>query len=381
MQIHMSVKLKNIRFYLFLLILLNGIQRVSAQEVSGKTEIIARIFPPDADPSGIAVSSSGRVFLGFPRHADNHQSFALAELTDGKLVPFPDQAYVYPSAKPFKDWLVSPHGMYMDNNDILWIIDDGKRAGIKGIPADAAKVIGLDVNTKKLVYSVIIPETVMTDDTHLNDLRVDTRQGKAGTAYIANSGFGQRYSLIVLDLASGKAREVLLNHPAVSPDPGFMAFLEGQPKIFDPGKPTFPVGGADGIVLSPDGRRLYWTAISGRKLYSIPTAILANPQSTEKEIQQAVHLEGEHPACDGLAEDGQGNIYFGAFEQQSVVKRSATGNYQLIAHDANFGWPDGLAWHNGSVYMTLGQWNRLPDFNQGKELRKPPYLVVKIKAE
>jgi hypothetical protein len=36
-------------------------------------EIVAAIMPPNPDPSGIAVSREGRVFLGFPRHADNHK--------------------------------------------------------------------------------------------------------------------------------------------------------------------------------------------------------------------------------------------------------------------------------------------------------------------
>lgn len=121
-------------------------------------------------------------------------------------------------------------------------------------------------------------------------------------------------------------------------------------------------------------KTLYWTTISGRKLYSISTDVLSDFNTTEKAVENAVVFEGEHPACDGLAEDEDGNIYFGAFEQQSIVQRSPDGNYKLLAHDKeNFVWPDGLAYRNGFVYVTLGQWNRLPGFNGRKELRKPPY--------
>lgn len=342
-------------------------------------EVIARISPPDPDMSGIAVSSDNRVFLGFPRHADNHTAYALAELVNGKPVPYPSREYVYPSAKPYREWLVSPHGMYMDRHDVLWVLDDGKRAKINEIPEGAAKVVAIDIRTKKIVHTLVIGRPILSSDAHYNDLRVDLMHGSQGTVYIANSGFGERYSLVVIDVATGKTREVLLDHPSTSPEPAFMAFLEGRPHVGDMKKQSFPQGGADGIALSPDSRKLYWTTISGKTLYSIATDTLSNFALAEHVLENAVVKEGQHPACDGLAEDEQGNIYFGAFEQLSIVKRSPDGQYHLMAHDADrFGWPDGLAYRNGYVYVTLGQWNRLASFNNGTDLRKPPYLVIRI---
>jgi len=344
-------------------------------------DVIGRLAAPAPDPSGIAVSNDNRVFLGFPRHADNHKSFALAELINGKAVPFPDAAYVYPSDKPLTDWLVSPHGLYMDKNDVLWVLDDGKRAGEKVIPVGAAKVVGLDIKTRKVLYNLVIPKPILSDDAHYNDLRVDLTHGSKGTVYIANSGFGEYYSLLVIDIASGKTREVLVNHYSTSPESGFMAFLEGKPLSYDFKEQSFPSGGADGLALSPDSKTLYWTAISGRRMYSLPTALLSDATRSNQELMDSVKFEGEHPACDGLAEDENGNIYFGAFEQQSLVQRTVDKKYHLIVHDSeNLVWPDGLAYRNGYLYVTLGQWNRLPGFNKGKDLRKPPYLVVAVKV-
>jgi len=228
--------------------------------------------------------------------------------TQGQQAGFvPNRSYVYPSGRPYADWLVSPHGMVMDANDVLWIVDDGKRARIQEIPPGAAKVVGIDIKTGKIVASVPIEKDAMSNQSHLNDLRVDMTHGTKGTTYIANSGFGKRYSLVVVDIASGKSREVLLNQPCTSPEPGFMAFLEGQPKVFKAEHPTFPVGGADGISLNPDGKRLYWTPLSGRRLYSISTAVLSDYQLSETEIEKAVVDEGERPACDELAEDDASN--------------------------------------------------------------------------
>ncbi|SCB76756.1 Major royal jelly protein [Chitinophaga costaii] len=344
-------------------------------------EIIARLSPPDPDVSGIAVSSDNRVFLGFPRHADNHKSFALAELVNGQPIPFPNKTYVYPSEKPYGEWLVSPHGIYMDQHDVLWVLDDGKRDGIKGIPEGAAKVVAIDIHSKKILHTLIIPKPVLSDDAHYNDLRVDLSHGEQGTVYIANSGFGENFSLVVIDVASGSTREVLRNHYSTSPAPGFMGFLEGKPHVYDFKHQTFPNGGADGLALNADRKKLYWTAITGRRLYSLPTALLSNPTVTDQQLADSVMFDGEHPACDGLAEDEKGNIYFGAFEQQAILQRTPDGQYHLLAYDKdNFVWPDGLAYRNGYVYVTLGQWNRLPSFNEGEDKRKPPFLVIRIKV-
>lgn len=354
---------------------------LKAQYPLDRVEIVAAIMPPNPDPSGIAVSQDGRVFLGFPRHADNHNEFSLAELKNGVLVPFPNKDYVYPSDKPYKDWLVSPHGMTMDTNGLLWVLDDGKRSGIAAIPEEAAKVVGIDINSGKIIHSIVISGDAMHNDSHLNDLRVDLSHGDKGMIYIANSSFGTNYSLVIVDIATGESKEVLHNHFSTSPEAHFMAFLEKQPHVYNMEKVTFPSGGADGISLSPDNKKLYWTAISSRNLYSISTDTLSDFSMPESEIESAVVFEGQHPACDGLAEDTAGNIYLGAFEQQSLVKRNVSGEYSLIVHDERFGWPDGLFCQDNYLYVTLGQWNRLPGFNNGVELRQPPFLVVRVKID
>lgn len=364
------------RFILILAMLMLTQCRVCCSEA----EIAVRINPPTPDMSGIAVTKDDRILLAFPRHADNHDLPALAEYKNGKLIPFPDEKTTLKGENP-SEYLVSPHGMTLDSKGRLWVVDNGKLAGIKEIQNGAAKVVCFDVNSRKMIYSIPILPPVLQGDAHLNDIRVDLIHGRNGTVYITNSSFGKTPSLVVVDIESGKSREVLVNHYSTEAQKGFYTYLEGAAHTFDYDKPSFPVGGANGIAYIEKENKLYWTPITGRGLYSISTDILSDFSKSEKEIEDTVKYEGDRPACDGLAEDKDGNIYFGDFEQLALVKRSPDGVYSVVAKSPEFIWPDGLAFSNGYLYVTLGQWNRLGGFNNGKDLRKPPYLVMKVKIE
>lgn len=340
-------------------------------------EIVARIMPPAPDMSGIAITPGGRIFLGFPRHADNHNGCALAELKDGQLMPFPNEKMTYPSDRPYNEWLVSPHGMTTDGSGNIWVIDDGKRAGIDGIPEGAAKVVGLSPDGKTIA-SVVIKSPVLRQDMHLNDLRIDLIHGEKGMAYITNSSFGTTPSLVVVDIATGNSREVLVNHYSTAIRQGYIAFLEGEARAYCPDDVTLPSGGANGIALVKG--RLYWTPITGRGLYSIPTDSLSDFTLSEAVLEATVRYEGDRPACDGLAEDKEGNIYFSAYEQMALVRRTPDGQLKTLVQSPLLGWPDGMFYTNdGYLYVTLGQWNRLPGFNNGKDLRIPPYIVARIR--
>ena len=96
----------------------------------------------------------------------------------------------------------SPTTKTSKHKDILWILDDGKRTGIDEIPEGAAKVVAIDIKTKKIIQSLVIPKPVLRSTAHYNDLRVDLSHGKNGTVYIANSGFGKDFSLNQFEIFS-----------------------------------------------------------------------------------------------------------------------------------------------------------------------------------
>lgn len=340
---------------------------------AGDVEIVASI--PSPDPSGIAVVA-GRMFLGFPKHDGDHPGPVLAEWKDGRLRPYPSADWAEAMSGDPAKRLISPHGLTVDSHGRLWVIDDGKVQG-QPIPPGGAKLIGIDPVTNR-VFARIIVNDALLPGSHLNDLRIDLTHGAQGTAFISDSSFDGHPALVVVDVATGRQRRVLSEDRSVKADPGFLTFLGGRPLRADPHRPSFPGGGVDGVALSKDNSRLYYAPLSSHRLYSLPTALLADFSADDAALAGAVTDEGEKGSADGLATDAWGRLYTTAGEQDAIFRRNLDGSFDLVARDPRFVWPDGIFADDRYVYVTLGQWTRLPRLNGGQDLRKPPFLVARM---
>lgn len=340
---------------------------------SGEVEIVASI--PAPDPSGIAVAG-GRLYLTFPKHDGDHPGPVLGEWKDGRLVPFPSAHWAEAATGDPAERLISPHGLTLDTRGRLWVIDDGKIKG-QPIPPGGAKVVGIDPASGKVFANVILKDALLPGS-HMNDLRVDLTHGEKGTAYISDSSFDGHPALVVVDIATGRQRRALANDKSIKADPGFLTFLGGKPLRGDPRHPTFPYSGVDGVTLSKDSDRLYYAPLGSHRLYSLPTALIADFAADDAALARAVVDEGEKGSADGLATDAWGRIYTTAAEHDAVFRRNLDGSFDLIARDPRFVWPDGIFADDRYVYVTLGQWTRLPQFHDGQDQRKPPFLVARM---
>lgn len=334
-----------------------------------------------AEASGVVVDKAGRMFLTLPRVGKDHPLPSVVEMVKGKPVAFPDAATTEISAKPFHEWLVSPLGM-TEHNGTLWVLDEGKRAGINGIPDGAAKLVAIDVETRKVTKTIVFHAPFLRDTMQLNDLRFDPTHGEAGTIYISNNGFSKPdSSLVVVDIASGKMVEHFHNAPEVSPAPGFMTYVEGKPHSSMDKPPTMPGGGVNGIELSPDNKTLYWTTPTNPNYYSVPTAELSDQSLSDDALMKSVHFEGQTVSNGGITVDDKGNLYFGDASRDAIIERDTNGHFSLIARDPRLIWPDGMYYRAGYLYVSIGQWQRAPALHDGNDLRKPPYQVLKIKLK
>lgn len=138
--------------------------------------------------------------------------------------------------------------------------------------------------------------------------------------------------------------------------------------------------GADGITLSPDGTRLYFSTTGGRELYSIATALLRDdgPYS-ELQAQAQVYYHGQKGLTDGMESDSNGIVYAGNIEDNSIAAfDQSTGTISTFVRDPRFSWTDTMSiGADGYLYFTENQLWRGPGYNGGVERRVKPYVLFK----
>jgi sugar lactone lactonase YvrE len=109
---------------------------------------------------------------------------------------------------------------------------------------------------------------------------------------------------------------------------------------------------ADSLALSPDGRTLYWKALTGRTLYCITTDALKNPRLSEKDLEARVERVAETEPTDGLWIDGRGRLYLSAIEQDAVKVRDGD-RITTLVQDKRLRWPDTFSeGPDGTIYVT-----------------------------
>jgi sugar lactone lactonase YvrE len=333
---------------------------------SGNVTVVARF--QEAQPSGLAALPDGRLILSFPTCAAAHGGPRLGAWRDGTLSPYPDAAN--------QARFVSPLGMTLDGRGRLWLLDEGTVAGQKAPPAP--HLYALDTQTDRILEDIPLEAPGALADTHVNDIRIDLTHGKAGLAYISDMSFRDHPGIIIVDLATKTTRRVLTGAPQLSPEPGFAMMVDGQLHRFDPAHPQVAAGGIDGIVLGADSKRLYWTALASRRLYSLPTALLADPRATDVALRAAIRDEGEVGVADGMAAGPDGSLFFTDIERHAVEQRWPDGRLSTVAHDPRLIAPDSLALTPGGLFVTVGQWSRLPGFHDGHDLVERPWSVMHI---
>ena len=329
-------------------------------------------------PVGIAVTSTGRKFVSYPRWEDKID-WTLAEIKDDKEVPYPqDGAYQNGQKGDPQSQLVSLQGILVDADDRLWALDTGT-VNMKPVTPFIPKLVCINTKTNKQELLYRVPADVAPEGSYLNDLRVDLSRGDKGTIYITDSG--KNPGLIVFDIATQKSWRRLTNHPSVKPEPDFVGFPEGKPLYRRP-QPGVNMNldmGSDGIAISPDGKTLYYIALASRRLFSVSTDALADPKMTDDQVGATVKLVNNNSVADGLGEDAQGRVYFTNWEQNAILRRYPNGLMETVVADPRLLWPDTLSIGPGGwMYVISNQLHRQGGYNEGKDLRQKPYSLMRI---
>lgn len=349
-----------------------------AQQGGPKLEKVAGF---EHQVTGVTVTSDGRIFVNFPRWTED-APVSVAELKDGKPVPYPDAEWngwrnALKDKVEAKDHFVCVQAVVADHAGNVWAVDAGAPAMGALVPG-AAKLVKIDSKANKVVQTIAFNSTVAPQGSYVNDIRFSPDDG---TAYLTDSG--AKGALIVVDTASGSAHRILDGYPQTQADKSVTVTYDGKPLRRPDGRGVDFT--ADGIALSRDGKTLYWQAIKGKTLYSLPTnALTAFSQKvlpealSDKALAAKIAIVGDNGPADGLIIGKDGRMYVTGPEDNSVKVRdlSSKGTKPtVLLKDAQLRWPDTFGeGADGTLYLTTSHIQDSALFKLGAPIALPTEL-------
>ncbi|HEY6536317.1 MAG TPA: L-dopachrome tautomerase-related protein [Candidatus Nitrosocosmicus sp.] len=361
-------------------------QGLPTDESVGALEPVAFFNGPM--PTGITVSQNGRMFVNFPRWEDDVQYTVAEIIKDGYIAPYPDEIINKANEDDLASSFVSVQSIIIDPLDRLWVLDTGSPL-FKPTEYGGPKLICIDINTNKIIKKILFPQSVVLSSSYLNDLRIDLRRGQEGMAFITDSSQKGPNGIIVADLASGESWRRLEDHPSTMPEDlqTFLPMVEGRPFLEQTADGSLKQGanmGIDGIAINADGSRIYYCPLGSRRLYSVDINTLTDRKKSDQDVADTVIDEGDKGgASDGLESDAEGNIYATNYEHNSIlIRRSYDKMWEILVHDSRLLWPDTLCLAmDGYLYVMSNQLHRQSRYNKGRDLRRKPYTLFRIKVD
>jgi sugar lactone lactonase YvrE len=322
--------------------------------------------------TGVTMSKHGRLFVNYPRWSDLYLNAVVEVLPDGSTRPFPDETWNRWDRKPHTatTHFVCVQSVVVDEQDALWVLDPAAPMLTSPVP-NGAKLVKIDLFSNRVVQVIAFGPEAIRADSYLNDVRVDLR---AQTAYITDSGAG---GIVVVDLASGRARRTLDAHPSVMAEPGVEIVINGKPVVDAQGQP--PKFNSDGIALSKDGAWLYYQPITATALYRVPTAVLRDPHASATTVGAAVERYASTFPVDGLWIDAQDRVYLSDITHTAISRLLPDRTIERLIVDRRLQWPDTFTEApDGAMYVTASHIDESPTYNRGKSVRTRPYSVYKF---
>ena len=321
---------------------------------------------PEHQLTGVAVSLQGRVFVNFPRWGGSHDLSVAEVVAGGAVVPYPNQAWNAwsPGDDPTRRW-VCVQSVWVDAVGTLWVLDPASPR-FEGVVPGGAKLVAIDPQDDEILQVYPFGPEVAPKDSYLNDVRVDTA---SRTAFITDSNLG---ALVVLDLATGEARRVFEDQRALHADPDLVPVIGGR-ELRGPGGDV-PRIHSDGIAFDPGSNRLYLHALTGRALWSIPTAPLRDVRLGDAELAARLERHGETVVTDGmLFHDAE--VLHTALERDAIIAWSPRNPLRTVVRSTLLSWPDSLAVSpDGWLYITTSQIHLDERFGGG---RTQPYRLLR----
>ena len=327
--------------------------------------------------TGVTVSERGRLFVNFPRWTEDSPVSVAEVMKDGSVRPYPNEQWnAWRNVKrdeldPSSHW-VCVQSVVADGRGSVWVVDPAAPA-VDGLVPGGPKLVRIDLATDRVSQVIRFGQDVAIPGSYLNDVRF-SKDGKH--AFLTDAG--QRGALVVVELASGKARRVLDGHPSTQPEKGVVVKTDGKPLRYPDGRPV--LFAADSIALSSDGAWLYWKALTGTTLYRIRTAALTDRGMAVENVSSQVQPYGKIGPTDGLwIGRGTDTLFITSIEDNAIKARDLaqgpSGGLRTVVQDARLRWPDTFSeGPDGSLYVTTSRIQDSAFFNRDAPLALPTQL-------
>jgi len=348
----------------------------------GPVERLTTIFKDDTfQLTGVAISPQGRVFTNYPLWSDIYRYAVIevdGETNDPKMENYSMNRLPYPdlymnSWKPGdngKDKWVCVQAVYADEKNYLWVVDPASPK-MEGVYDNSHKLVKINLATNAIEQTYFF-EGVAGPKSYVNDVRVDNERRYA---YLTNSNEG---GIIVVNLVTGKAKQVLQDHYSTKSDPAFKFIIDGH-ELMKNGQPVKI--NSDGIALTPNGEWLYYKPLTDDKLYRIRTEHLRNDSMSSETLGSNVEDLGHFYPTDGMIFDPKGNLYLGDMRTNSIKKITPDLKVLNILTDDRLLWPDSYSIsEDGFLYISCSQIQKQPEYNNGVNKRTTPYAIYKLKV-
>lgn len=306
--------------------------------------------------NGITITPGGRRFVALPNWLG--PSAGAGEIgQDGVLRPWPGNAWNrWSPGGDASQALVSVNAVRLNPaGDELWVVDAGAPLGGQRLPG-GSKLAVFDVASGAVKQVHSLERVFEEPNAAPNDIRFH-----GGHVFISESGVG---SIVMLDLASGALRRLLVRHPLLVMDAEKRPVrVDGVPLKNAAGKPFGTH--ANQLEVSPDGRWFYIQPLNGG-LSRIEAALLTDPSASPAALAAGLQFWVDTPPLSGTAIDADGVLYLNAINDRSIRRLTPNGTMQTILQDDRLRWAD-APWltPDGYLWLPIAQLGWTPMLNGG----------------
>ncbi len=329
-------------------------------------DIIAEL---DSGPGNVTATEDGRIIMSL--HQFYEPKYSVMEYKDGRLIPFPNKELSAADSMS-KLKLDSVLGI-RSSNGIVWMLDNGMRSGV------TPKLVGWDTKADKLHKVIELPEPVSHKDSFVNDFSVDTKHNQL---FISDPAGGANAALIVIDLNTGTARQVLEGHKSVLPENVDLIIDKTPIQVKDKsGKLIRPHIGVNPITKDLNNEWAYFGPMHGLSLYRDKAEDLANKALSENDLSARVERYSDKPISDGISIDKAGNIYLGELAENAIGIISPDRKYRRLTQCPRLSWVDSFSFGSaGNLYAVVNRLHQSATLNGGVLAAKPPFYLLKVNA-